>query len=197
MLVSVWKERWLIQKGSDARELVAELEFVWNQIKSNSISSSGSSPGRRQFAQPLSGGDGPMRVLSPMSQDDEEEIRSQQKSHANDEYKDNTEYTDSDKKGKNWRMTVENALVKMTAEIAALREQISTGREYQGRKRRSIGRWIAWLIWIAIRHIVTDLVLLGILLYWLRKKKDRRIEDSVRAALRVVREYVRKLLPPR
>lgn len=138
-----------------------------------------------------------MRVLSPMSQDDEEEIRSQQKSHANDEYKDNAEYTDNDKKGKNWRRTVENALVKMTAEIAALREQIATGREYQGRKRRSIGRWIAWLIWIAIRHVVTDLVLLSILLYWLRKKKDRRIEDSVRAALRVVREYVRKLLPPR
>lgn len=197
MLISVWKERWLIQKSSDARELVAELEFVWNQIKNNSISSSGSSPGRRQFAHPQSGGDGPMRVLSPMSQDDEEEIRSQQKSHANDEYKDNAEYTDNDKKGKNWRRTVENALVKMTAEIAALREQIATGREYQGRKRRSIGRWIAWLIWIAIRHVVTDLVLLSILLYWLRKKKDRRIEDSVRAALRVVREYVRKLLPPR
>jgi pullulanase/glycogen debranching enzyme len=138
-----------------------------------------------------------MRVLSPMSQDDEEEIRSQQKSGHHDEYKDDAEFTDSDNKNKSWRRTMENALVKMTAEIAALREQISTGREYQGRKRRSIGRWIAWLIWLAIRHLVTDLVLLGILLYWLRKKKDRRIEDSVRAALRVAREYVRKILPPR
>ena len=138
-----------------------------------------------------------MRVLSPMSQDDEEEIRSQQKSGHHDEYQDNAEYTDGDIKSKSWRRTMENALVKMTAEIAALREQISTGREYQGRKRRSIGRWIAWLIWLAIRHLVTDLVLLGILLYWLRKKKDRRIEDSVRAALRVAREYVRKILPPR
>jgi hypothetical protein len=187
----------LICVSSDARELVAELEFVWNQIKSNSVSSSGSSPGRRQFTHPRSGGDGPMRVLSPMSQDDEEEIRSQQKSGYNDEHKDNAEYDDSDKRAKNWRRTMEHALVKMTAEIAALREQIATGREYQGRKRRSIGRWIAWLIWLVIRHVLTDLLLLGILLYWLRKRRDRRIEDLVREGLKIGREYVRKILPPR
>jgi hypothetical protein len=140
-----------------------------------------------------------MRVLRPMSQDDEEEIRSERKSGYNDEYEDDPEYTDGEKKGKkkSWRKTMEQALVKMTAEIAALREQIATGREYQGRKRRSIGRWIAWFIWIVVRHLVTDLVLLGILLYWLRKRRDRRIEDLVREGLKVGREYVRKILPPR
>lgn len=200
-------EEELTRLVSDARELVAELEFVWDQIKNNSASSSGSSPGRkvpsyttqpRQFARPRSGEDGPMRVLSPMSQDDEAEILSERKSGHNDEYEDEPEYTEGDKRGKkNWRRTMEQALVKMTAEIAALREQIATGREYQGRKRRSIGRWIAWLIWLTIRHVLTDMLLLGILLYFLRRKRDRRIEDLVREGLKIGREYVRKVLPPR
>jgi hypothetical protein len=140
-----------------------------------------------------------MRVLSPMSQDDEAEIRSERKSAHNDRYEDDPEQAGGDKSGKkkDWRRTVEQALVKMTAEIAALREQIATGREYQGRRRRSVGRWVAWLIFLAIRHLLVDALLLGVLLYWLRKRKDRRIEDLVRAGLKVGREYVRKVLPPR
>ncbi|KAF4631789.1 hypothetical protein G7Y89_g6347 [Cudoniella acicularis] len=139
---------------ADARELVAELEFVWDQIKNNSASSSGSSPGRgvpsyttqpRQFQQPLSGNDGPMRVLSPMSQDDEAERQSGRMGY-NDNYDDDDEFNEGgnkDKKTNRWRKTVEQALVKLTAEVAALREQIATGREYQGKRRRSLGRCLA------------------------------------------------------
>jgi hypothetical protein len=199
-------------RGRDARALVDELEFVWDQIKNNSTSSSSSSPGRRggvpsyttqprTFQQPLSGGDGPMRVLSPMSQDDEAEAESQRRLGYNDEYDDNNEYNDGEKKGdkrtKTWRRTVEQALVKMTAEIAALREQIATGREYQGKRRRSLGRWVGWLIWAAIRHFLVNAVVLGIVLLWLRKRKDRRVEDLVREGLKIGREYVRKILPAR
>lgn len=197
--------------GSDARELVAELEFVWDQIKNNSASSSGSSPGRRvpsyttqtrQFQQPLSGDDGPMRLLSPMSQDDEAERESERRLGYNDGYEEEDDdggYDDGkrDRRTGKWRKTVEQALVKMTAEIAALREQISTGREYQGKKRRSYGRWIAWFLWLVVRHFLVDVVVLGIVLLWLRKRKDRRIEDLVRAGLKIGREYVRKILPPR
>lgn len=188
----------------DARELVAELEFVWDQIKNNSASSSGSSPGRgysnqpRQFTQPqpYSGDDGrPMRVLSPMSQDDEAERESERRLGYNDGYDEDD--GEKEKKSGRWKRTVEQALVKMTAEVAALREQIATGREYQGRRRRSFGRWVAWFLWIVIRHIVIDMAVLGIVLLWLRKRKDRRIEDLVREALRIGREYVRKILPPR
>ncbi|CZR53741.1 related to endozepine [Phialocephala subalpina] len=198
---------------ADARALVDELEFVWDQIKNNSASSSNSSPGRhhipsyasqqppRQFTAPLSGNDGPMRVLSPMSQDDEAEIASERQLGAYDEY-DDDEYDDNgdgkkEKKTKRWRRTVEQALVKMTAEIAALREQIATGREYQGKKRRSFGRWMAWFVWLVVRHFLVDMVLVGIVLLWLRKRKDRRIEDLVREGLKIGREYVRKILPPR
>jgi hypothetical protein len=194
--------------GRDARELVAELEFVWDQIKNNSASSSGSSPGRgvpsyttqpRQFARPQSGDDGPMRVLSPMSQDDEAERESERRLGYNDAYDDDEFKNDgkNGKKEKKWRTTIERALVKMTAEIAALREQIATGREYQGKRRRSLGRWMAWLVWTCIRHFLVDVMVLGIVLLWLRRRKDRRVEDLVREGLRIGREYARKVLPAR
>jgi len=141
-----------------------------------------------------------MRVLSPMSQDDEAEAESRRLGY-NDEYDDNDEFNEGNKKGEKktqkWRRTVEQALVKMTAEVAALREQIATGREYQGKRRRSFGRWLGWLIWAVVRHFLVDVVVLGIVLLWLRKRKDRRVEDLVRAGLKIGREYVRKILPAR
>ena len=193
----------------DARELVAELEFVWDQIKNNSASSSGSSPGHgvpsyttqpRQFAHPQSGDDGPMRVLSPMSQDDEAERESDQRLGYNDAYDEEDEFNGNSKSGKRdkkWRKSIERALVKMTAEIAALREQFATGREYHGKRRRSLGRWVAWLVWAFVRHFLVDVVVLGIVLLWLRRRKDRRVEDLVRQGLRIGREYMRRVLPAR
>ncbi|KAJ5032864.1 uncharacterized protein L3040_009455 [Drepanopeziza brunnea f. sp. 'multigermtubi'] len=193
---------------ADARALVDELEFVWDQIKNNTASSSGSSPGRgvpsyttrpRPPQQLVSGGDGPMRVISPMSQDDEAE----RKSGFNDVYDDDEDEDDKEREGgnekgtKRWRKTVEHALVKMTAEIAALREQISTGREYQGKKSRSFKSWVGWILWMAVRHCLVDLVLLGIVLLYMRKRRDRRIEDLVREGLRIGREYIGKILPAR
>ncbi|RQM04769.1 hypothetical protein DH86_00004055, partial [Scytalidium sp. 3C] len=82
---------------ADARELVAELEFVWDQIKNNSASSSHSShahggtsyPQPRRFAQPASGSDGPMRVLRPMSENDEADMLSEKRlEYDNDVYDD-------------------------------------------------------------------------------------------------------------
>ncbi|KAH9217283.1 acyl CoA binding protein-like protein [Leptodontidium sp. 2 PMI_412] len=195
---------------ADARALVDELEFVWDQIKNNSASSSGSSPRRgvpsytaqpRQFQQPLSGNDGPMRVLSPMSQDDEAERRSgynddYEEDEDEDEYNDGGEKKDA-KTTNRWRRSVEHAFTKMTAEIAALREQIATGREYQGKKSRSFKSWLAWFIWLTIRHFLVDMVILGIVLLYMRKRKDRRIEDLVRDGLKIGREYVRKIVPAR
>ncbi|KAI9647728.1 hypothetical protein NHQ30_004114 [Ciborinia camelliae] len=187
---------------ADARELVAELEFVWDQIRNNSPSSTGSSPGHRepsyttqprQLQQPMA--DGTMRVLSPMSQDDEAERESERRLGYNGG--DEDEYTEGKISKTKWRRNVEQALVKMTAEIAALREQIATGREYQGKKSRSPRKWLAWFIWIAIKHCLVDMALLGLILLWMRRKKDRRVEDLVREGLRIGREYVRKVLPSR
>lgn len=141
-----------------------------------------------------------MRVLAPMSQDDEEERNSGNRLGYNDEFDDDNEYNkadERDKKTRKWRRIIEQALVKMTAEVAALREQIATGREYQGRKQRSFGRWIAWFIWLCLRHFLVDGLLLGLVLLWLRRRKDRRVEDLARAGLKIAREYIRMVVPER
>ncbi|KAH8820571.1 acyl CoA binding protein-like protein [Xylogone sp. PMI_703] len=188
---------------ADARELVAELEFVWDQIKNNSASSSHSSHGHggpsypsqpRRFAHPQAGTEGPMRILSPMSENDEAELLSEKRlEYDNDAYGEEN----GDKNGRKWRSKVELALEKMTVEVAALREQIATGREYQERRRRTLGSWFTWFLWVSIKHILLDGIVLALILLWLRKRKDRRLEDLVRQALKIVREYVRKVLPAR
>ncbi|TQS38072.1 hypothetical protein Golomagni_01429 [Golovinomyces magnicellulatus] len=198
--------------GSDARALVDELEFVWDQIKHNIVSSNASSPlidttGNERFEYRSSANhdphlhqsEGPMRLLSPKSQDDEIE-RDCELRQVFIEGDEALIEGASERKGSElvkWRKSVEQTLVKLTTEVAALREQIATGREYRGEKRLKLARWISWFWWVAVRHFFVDILIMGIVLLWMRKKKDRRIEDLLRQALGVVREYVRKVLPSR
>src|SRR6478736_9058775 len=84
-----WYDRvTLTQSPRDAEELVSELEFVWDQIKNNSPSSSLSSPranrstgvgASQPYEQPEQASDeeGPLKELRPMSEYDEAELRSQ------------------------------------------------------------------------------------------------------------------------
>lgn len=180
---------------SDAKELVTELEFVWNQIKQNTPSGSDSKNSEpslfRRFQRPASGADGPMRVLSPMSEDDAAERAS------NNRIEEVLDEELEPKKGSAWSRSVEHALVKMSAEVAALREQITAGREWRSKKDRSWPSWFAWLFWLILKKVAIDAALLGVLLLWMRKRKDRRLEDHVRAMLRLFREYARELLPSR
>ncbi|KAL2017801.1 hypothetical protein VTK56DRAFT_1664 [Thermocarpiscus australiensis] len=190
----------------NALELVAELEFVWNQVKSNSPSLAESSSGQsaagggdqrsgggvRHFQTPLSGSEGPMKVLSPMSEEDESERRLAEL--AEQAADDPGEYARrNDKRSKR----MERAIVRLSAEVAALREQIASGREWRSRRERSAIAWIGWAFWVVTKHVTIDLLILFLLLLWMRKRKDRRLEDHVRAILRLAREYVRKILPPR
>ncbi|KFY04943.1 hypothetical protein O988_00388 [Pseudogymnoascus sp. VKM F-3808] len=187
---------------SDSRELVAELEFVWDQIKHNSASSSNSSPPHgssgRRFTAPVSGSDGPMKVLSPMSQDDEADREHVQRLvEGEDESDDEFQDAVQSKKGTPWKSKVESTLVKMTTEVAALREQIASGREWRDKRRRSIGAWLGWLLFAALKQVAFDAFFLMLVLIWMRKKKDRRLEDLVREFLRQGRAYIRQFLPPR
>ncbi|KAK8862034.1 Acyl CoA binding family protein [Apiospora arundinis] len=185
----------------DARELVSELEFVWSQIKNNSSSTSDSSPQMNRsiepqtFAQPATGTEGPMKVISPMSEDDAaaQEYREQQGDEEGDGDGDD-EYI---KKGDKWSRKVEKALVRLSAEVAALREQITAGREWRTKKEKSFRAWISWLGWLILKHFIADSVVLCVVLLWMRRRKDRRLEDLVRSALKLAREYARKLLPSR
>ncbi|KAK4120819.1 acyl-CoA binding protein [Parathielavia appendiculata] len=198
----------------NALELVAELEFVWNQVKSNTPSAEGSSSGQsgpasgeqrsgiggeaiaspsiRRFLPPLSGSDGPMKVLSPMSEEDESERRVAELADQVED--DPNEFARrNDKRSKR----MERAIVRLSAEIAALREQIATGREWRSRKERGVLAWTRWFFWTVTKHITADVIILLLLLLWMRKRKDRRLEDHVRAVLRLAREYIRKILPAR
>lgn len=197
----------------NALELVAELEFVWNQVKSNNPSSAESLSGQsgaggaersgglgvsvassmvRRFQSPMSGTDGPMRVLSPMSEEDESERRLAEPAEQGED--DPGEYARrNDKRSKR----MERAIVRLSAEIAALREQIATGREWKSRKERSVIAWIGWGFWAVTKHVTVDMVILFLLLLWMRKRRDRRFEDHIRGILRLGREYIRKILPSR
>lgn len=178
----------------EGKGLVSELEFVWDQIKNNSSSPSTSPkdatfPESRLIQHPVSGTERPMKVLSPMSEDDAAE---QYRENLGDD--DDGEYV---KKGDKWSRKVERALVRLSAEVAALREQITAGREWRSRRERSLPAWASWLLWIVAKHLAVDVVILGIVLLWMRKRKDRRLEDLVRAILRIGREYARRILPSR
>lgn len=186
---------------SNAAELVSELEFVWNQIKNNSPSSSdlsgrqqGADTSPKRFAQPMSGTDGPMKILSPMSEEDEAEQDYQRRILAADDPDNDGEYV---KRGDKWSKKMERAIMRLSTEIAALREQITAGREWRSKKERSFGAWISWILWVAMKHFIVDTFLLCLLLLWMRRRKDRRLEDLVRTALKIGREYVRKVLPSR
>lgn len=219
---------------------------MWNQIKNNGAGSASSSPKGlaakssagggapasppRKFQQPLSGTDGPMKVLSPMSEEDEAErdLRllgggdgaAAEQEEGEDIEGEDDEYSAGgsarspvDKRrsrrgsaaagggggggSEAWTRRMERAVVKLTAEVAALREQITRGREWRARRERSWPSWLGWAAWVVARHAAADVVLLGLVLLWMRRRKDRRLEDLVRRALGLAREYARMVLPSR
>ncbi|KAK8134352.1 acyl CoA binding protein-domain-containing protein [Apiospora sp. TS-2023a] len=150
------------------------------------------------FAKPTTGTEGPMKVLSPMSEDDaaEQEYREQhpEKEEGDGEGEGDGEYV---KKGDKWSRKVERALVRLSAEVAALREQITAGREWRTKKEKTLRARISWLGWLILKHVIADSVILCIVLLWMRRRKDRRLEDLVRSALKLAREYARNVLPSR
>jgi len=257
----------------EARELVSELEFVWDQIKYNPSSSSSSGPLHAVGVPPLSrhqassygsigdrlagsmgaydrpnlraddGRDSRLRVLSPVSQPEEEEYYRQRRSidveeqsdleedEEDEEYEEardslyeeadaastnidarsGTEPTtshsheprhhsgasidsgsgvgshrhsrrdphDMPPKDSRWRRRVEQALTKMTAEIAAVREQMES-RTLAHRRRSGVWAWLKWILWTAFRQIIWDLALLSVILISMRVRGDRRLENCLR-----------------
>jgi hypothetical protein len=271
----------------DSRELVAELEFVWDQVKSNVPSSSSSSPLRTQDhiqsgyeqhdlgqsgraamgmssdlgdtpARNQPSGDAeeedrPLRIKSPMSQSGEElegveaDIDREVFVDAPDSQYNPTSYPELDvdvedagvqtdiqqllraepipiqtptpaprnrglavlgkpivmanlistpapapKKeegqkesaaDQKWRKRVEQSLMKMTAEVAALREQLEARRLFSHSVHyqlfRGVWRWVV----AAVRHVAVDVFILGIVLLYMRRKGDRRLEGALRVVL--------------
>ena len=210
----------------EARELVAELEFVWDQIKSNSVSSSSTSPGQlgkrgsnsgledqslmntsqRVTAEELTTASG-LRVLRPVSDGDEEDDEDAEFEDAarhpaaGEEDEDEeaiavagtNQTRDLDLRNRKWRRRIERTLVKMTAEIAALREVVDAARLGDSRRRNGVWAWFNWLIWIGCRHVLVDLALLGLLAVWARRKGDYRVEQGLALLWGYLREKIRRL----
>ncbi|KAF1961540.1 hypothetical protein CC80DRAFT_464503 [Byssothecium circinans] len=236
----------------DSRELVAELEFVWDQVKSNVPSSSSSSPlqtlgsmglpmaspGYSQYDKGKGKGraededEKPLQIKSPMSQSEEEleeeeaDIDREEFVDAPDsQYNPNLEHaavqvdlqaqepmpyaTPQQPPGRSlgllpslftptpapkgppyesaadqkWRKRMEQALVKMTAEVAALREQLESRSLFTHTKKFIFFRFIWRAIWGTLKHVAIDIFILVVVLLWMRRKKDRRLEGAIRVLL--------------
>ena len=208
----------------EARELVSELEFVWDQIKSNSVSSSASSPGQlaRSQGQGVGASYGSinpgqrvggeevasagLRVLRPVSDGDEEEDEIEEAEgfeearhtplDKEEEGIITSQTPDLDVRNRKWRKRIEHTLIKLTTEITALREQVEAKRIGEGKRRNGVWAWITWLVWITLRHFVVDLAILGFLVVWARRKGDRRVEQGLELLLGYVREKAQRIRLP-
>lgn len=217
----------------EARELVSELEFVWDQVRDNSNPASGgsdrSSPLQVHSSYPgissaMAAGDElgiqksqqqqPMRELSPVSQREEEFDEEREEfvdapaySQYEGEEEEGGQAVDGGPRGGyqaaiedtpperprprrqpssgdvQWRKRIETALVKVSTEVAALREQLES-RNYIAQKRRhSLLGWVWRASWFLVKLILIDGFVLWLVILWLRRKKDRRLEGAVRVLL--------------
>lgn len=220
----------------EARELVEELEFVWDQIRNNShpASSEHSSPlqmlERRDYMHhhhhggDHGGGGGSstaalegkgLRVLAPMSQADEGEmvLEEEDQEEERDEFVDApvsqidpVDLNDQSEPGDDadspaarfvppprhsasptvdgrWRKRIEASLIKLTTEIAALREQLESRRYVHHQRKHSWWGWILRLSGWAVQLIVADAVILWFVILFMRRREDRRLEGAVRVLL--------------
>ncbi|KAM0713596.1 hypothetical protein Q7P37_010558 [Cladosporium fusiforme] len=227
----------------EAKQLVEELEFVWDQIKSNSQHS-----GSSEHSSPLQhlersgylqsersgdvqamvsssaaalenatggGADRPLRILSPVSQADEEEALEEEQEEFVDapvsqvdpgdlalpedgeedagvqDPRTPTSDTPFNRRiqaanasgDARWRKRVEHGLFKLTTEVAALREQLENHRFVKNQQRKSFFNWVLRLGWWAVSFVLADAALLWIVILYMRKKQDRRLEGAVRVLL--------------
>ncbi|MCJ1470426.1 hypothetical protein MMC07_009071 [Pseudocyphellaria aurata] len=226
----------------ESRELVAELEFVWDQIKSNSMSTTSSSPLDQQLpsssllglppsqsphqqqmhpsyaslgpgrAKESAGGG--LQVLRPVSDGDgasEDEDggkalegprrRLSIESCADDAIDDPTggslaQSRDYDVRNRKWRKRIEQALVKMTTEIAALREQLEArgvGRRGGNRKMGArLWMWTVSIVVATLRHLLFDATVVALLLLWVGKG-DERVNSAVGVLAQALQERIRRL----
>lgn len=217
-------------QSDESRQLVEELEFVWEQVRSNSqpsgsdhssplhnlersayIHSDGQehSQGLANSAAALGNiiGTQDMRVMSPVSAPEEEPLDEDRDefvdapiSQVGEDYHNGSDAViggDDDREFRRvparrggastpaytWRKRVEASLMKLTTEIAALREQLESKRYIKNRQQNSVFGWILRLSWWAVQLIVADAVLLWIVIWYLRQRRDRRLEGAIRVLL--------------
>lgn len=158
-------------------------------------------------------GNSRLRMLSPVSQP-EESLTRKTFERAQDEVDDeedeedfqearNTPYEDEasdvaamptshadraqnkDIQSRKWRRRVEQALTKVSVEVAAMREQMDS-RALHDRRRHGLCAWMRWIAWTVMYHLFWDAAILCAVLIWMRIKGDRRFEEKLtRVIIRV------------
>ncbi|KIV98431.1 hypothetical protein, variant 1 [Verruconis gallopava] len=246
----------------ESRELVSELEFVWDQVKSNVPSSNSSSPLQsagiqlnvtRQAEPPRYGAFGPAidhkrESPHPISERDMHFVDTVAKEKLNIEAtgdaEDEEEFVDapdsqvdepiptnnisavisSPSRGidldrdapmsgerhrkrrghpylpapppssdENWKKNVSASIIKLTAELAAVREQLEARRLFTHTIQFRILRFLTKFIWGIVKHIAIDVFILVVLITWLRGKGDKRLEGAMRVLLGDAVAQVQKL----
>ncbi|KAK5128130.1 hypothetical protein LTR08_004184 [Meristemomyces frigidus] len=231
--------------GTDeARELVEELEFVWDQIKGNSqheSNSERSSPlqslERSGYLQSASSGadgggggggggvssstaamdpsggrdtkpdrDTRLRILSPVSQaDDEDEAEATEEEEADlfvDAPISQVDIQDfasspaaardggkppatatSPPTSPHHLKRINSTLARLSTEIAALREQLESRRFLSRQRKGSLFGWLLRIGWWGVQIVAADVVVLAVVIVVMRRREDRRLEGAVRVLL--------------
>jgi hypothetical protein len=93
--------------------------------------------------------------------------------------KDNEKDTDALKH----RRRIEASLMKLTAEVAALREQLEARRLFTHKPHYRFFRAIWRFVWAGVKHLAVDVLVLVVVLGVMRRRGDRRMEGAVRVLL--------------
>lgn len=81
------------------------------------------------------------------------------------------------------RRRIEASLMKLTAEVAALREQLEARRLFTHKPHYRFFRAIWRFVWAGVKHIAVDVLVLVLVLGVMRRRGDRRMEGAVRVLL--------------
>lgn len=81
------------------------------------------------------------------------------------------------------RRRIEASLMKLTAEVAALREQLEARRLFTHKPHYRFFRAVWRFVWAGVKHVAVDVLVLVLVLGVMRRRGDRRMEGAVRVLL--------------
>jgi hypothetical protein len=144
----------------EARELIAELSFVWDQIKNitplQSSSSEEENPSSRSRVRRITSRGEGLLELEPRS----EESRDWEGAV----FSDGEEESSETRNDKRFRRRINRAIEALRADISGLRDEVEASRPRNGRRGKrdgvilTLGRWIFRFVGVYLRSIALMLV---------------------------------------
>lgn len=166
----------------------------------NHTSSVGVDPGRS--IEDLGGRGEELQILNPTSldhypssEDEEEPFRSvmrRQSIELDDPAALSQHPAASDPRARKWCRKIEQTLVQMTTEIAALRESLDFVKATPRSRRARILLYSFSLLGSCLRHLFIDALAISLLIIWVGRR-DARVISSLRTLALVIRERFQQL----